>query len=778
MKRKLQLFRRMLAGILSFTMLMYGLKICLYSQMRLDGVVHAAEIYKEVPEELSPAQKSKENIVPTPLKHIQKERVTKNSKLKKSKKEENYLVITSSDNKQELIKKKFEKSDSIGANSKEFMEKENIITVRMTGEEACNLQDSSQVLRVEKDMSVKASGHIEGRKLIKKKQIAKEKTKKKSLKQEKEWNMQVIKTKNIGSKKKETSPKVKVAVIDSGVDVANDLLVRDTINLIPGEEELLPLFSDITGHGTSVAGIIAAEDNEVGITGINPNVEIYAARVLDNENSAPVSRVVEGIYWAINHNVHIINMSFGTKEDSAILRKAIQDAYSAGILLVAAAGNTGEEVEYPAAYPEVLAVGSVNSTGSISEKSATGSEVELVAPGEKVKSSAGFGTTLICSGTSMAAPHVTGVASLLWEKDLSMSSEFIRKLLAASANHYDDNTAYGYGLIDAEYALGIYDEFKAQYGNELLEDKSQAEVNETLKENVSPVVVYEKNDYVEGSWSIVDHESVVPGENDNDLKKMKLGAVFPDKCEYTWKISEHGAFHGRGNHFEPAISDVGDYIANTIYLSRIAQKGKIIPYQESGMMLDLYVDEDISEFNMIYKQLKKCEANPNHLAGKTEDKKYFYADNKEFLWGIALHCATDAYAHNAFVAIHPSSPNVWYRVIHSKTKETGYIKEKEKEVVGADDYTLAMGRWLCAQHVAQNMLAIYNSNPEESKVVDYKTFKVDDYKRIEDSPTDMEYPYRNYKFKMYKLYTYASRTQWAAMDEESILFEKTMWFWK
>ena len=117
--------------------------------------------------------------------------------------------------------------------------------------------------------------------------------------------------------------------------------------------------------------LIAAKDNGEGITGINPNAEIYSYRVLGDGNKAPISRVVEAIYMAINHKVNIINMSFGISEYSEALEKAVQDAADAGILVVAAAGNTGSEgVQYPAAYDEVMAVGAVDKDGSVEQYSA------------------------------------------------------------------------------------------------------------------------------------------------------------------------------------------------------------------------------------------------------------------------------------------------------------------------------------------------------------------------------------------------------------------------
>ena len=157
--------------------------------------------------------------------------------------------------------------------------------------------------------------------------------------------------------------------------------------------------------------------------------------------------------------VDIINISFGTRTDSEAMHAAIQRAYAAGILIVAAAGNNGV-VEYPAAYEEVIAVGAINPTGERAEGSAVGDELELVAPGVQIVSTGAFGGLCVAGGTSLAAPHVTAVASILWQKDKTVSADFIRSLLAFTANQYGENYEYGYGLVDLEFALGQYDAFR------------------------------------------------------------------------------------------------------------------------------------------------------------------------------------------------------------------------------------------------------------------------------------------------------------------------------
>ncbi|MCH5272551.1 MAG: S8 family serine peptidase [Lachnospiraceae bacterium] len=122
----------------------------------------------------------------------------------------------------------------------------------------------------------------------------------------KAWNHQMIQANVTG----ESAEKIKVAIIDSGINFSTDLPVAVRKNFIP-EDERSVLYEDPSGHGTAVAGIIAALDNDEGITGINPDVELYSARVLDAKLEAPVERIVETIDWAIEQDVDIINMSFG-----------------------------------------------------------------------------------------------------------------------------------------------------------------------------------------------------------------------------------------------------------------------------------------------------------------------------------------------------------------------------------------------------------------------------------------------------------------------------------
>lgn len=162
---------------------------------------------------------------------------------------------------------------------------------------------------------------------------------------------------------------------------------------------------------------------------------MYSARVLDENNQAPLSRVLEGIYWAIEKDVDIISISFGSEEYSEALKEAIDIAVERGILIIASAGNNGYNgvVEYPAAFENVVAVGAIDSQGLISKMTSMGEELDVFAPGVAIRATGFFGEEVIVSGTSMAVPHVVGISSLIWQKDLSKDSQFVRAVLENSS---------------------------------------------------------------------------------------------------------------------------------------------------------------------------------------------------------------------------------------------------------------------------------------------------------------------------------------------------------
>jgi len=244
---------------------------------------------------------------------------------------------------------------------------------------------------------------------------------------------------------------VKVAILDSGIDLSHpDLKVAGGVNEIePGKS-----YNDDRGHGTHVAGIVAALANGRGIVGVAPDARLYAVKVIDKNGEVWVSDVIDGLQWSVTNGMRVANMSFGSSQDSRALRRAVTRAYSAGLLMVASAGNAGpapNSVHYPAAYPEVLAVSALDRSDHIAPWSSVDPQIALAAPGVDIYSTYLGGGYATLSGTSMAAPHVTGVAALRLRLHPDESPADVAEALKKSADRLPGLTCdqQGAGRVDA-----------------------------------------------------------------------------------------------------------------------------------------------------------------------------------------------------------------------------------------------------------------------------------------------------------------------------------------
>lgn len=183
-----------------------------------------------------------------------------------------------------------------------------------------------------------------------------------------------------------------------------------------------------------------------------PNVQIYALKVLDNQGNANWSTIAKAIDWAITNRINVLNMSFGGNTGSKTIERVLKKANDSGILLVAAVGNQGNNagVNYPAKYETVIAVGATDMHDKLAGFSNTGTELELVAPGVDISSTYLGNSYINLSGTSMAVPHVTGVAALIWSINPTLNNKEVRDRLKQSTIDLGipgvDNY-YGNGLI-------------------------------------------------------------------------------------------------------------------------------------------------------------------------------------------------------------------------------------------------------------------------------------------------------------------------------------------
>lgn len=250
---------------------------------------------------------------------------------------------------------------------------------------------------------------------------------------------------------------VDVAVLDTGVDLTHPDL---SPNLAAGVNLVDPRRSpaDDNGHGTHVAGSLAAALNGLGVVGVAPQVRLHPVKVLDNEGSGTLSGIIKGLDWCVKNGIRVINLSLGSPEGNSTFREAVARTADAGITLVAAAGNAGPDqdtVGYPARYPQVIAVGATTALDSVAEYSSRGPEVTVVAPGDSIRSTWPGGQYRELSGTSMAAPHVSGLVSLLLAAEPGLDPAAIKERLQGAAEPLpglgsDDQ---GKGLVDAGHLL-------------------------------------------------------------------------------------------------------------------------------------------------------------------------------------------------------------------------------------------------------------------------------------------------------------------------------------
>lgn len=259
-----------------------------------------------------------------------------------------------------------------------------------------------------------------------------------------------------------------VAIVDSGIDLdhpdfgctvsSGASKITDPYNIIAGNNQA----QDDSGHGSHVAGIIGAcTNNAVGVAGVAPNVRLMPIKALIglSGNSADVAA---GITRAVDQGAKVINLSLGSSTPNNVLANAVTYAYNQGVLVVAAAGNfaqQGNPIFYPAAYPETVAVAATTLSDGWANFSEHHSYVDIAAPGSSIYSTIIDDDYGYKTGTSMATPHVAGLAALIWSVDPSLTHDQVRQTIQNSADDLGSpgwDEYFGYGRINAYQALKPY----------------------------------------------------------------------------------------------------------------------------------------------------------------------------------------------------------------------------------------------------------------------------------------------------------------------------------
>jgi subtilisin len=285
------------------------------------------------------------------------------------------------------------------------------------------------------------------------------------------WNLVRIKADKVWGKCR--GGNVRIAVLDTGVDRNHPALTQNvsmSLDVIRGARE----GEDECGHGTYVAGIIAAANKGEEKVGVAPEASLCCLKVLDDDAHGDPATLVRGIEWCITNGMQIINMSLGLRSDNLSVREIIQLAANSGILLIAAAGNDGlgsGRVRFPAAYDSVVAVTGTDTSDQISPQSSWGPEVDLCAPGEGINSTDRYsrlpqwlreilpeGTFRVWPGggawSSFAAAHVSGVAALILSANASITPAGVGEILRDTAEDLGlPSISQGAGLVSAEGAI-------------------------------------------------------------------------------------------------------------------------------------------------------------------------------------------------------------------------------------------------------------------------------------------------------------------------------------
>ncbi len=242
---------------------------------------------------------------------------------------------------------------------------------------------------------------------------------------------------------------IKIAVIDTGCDLDHPDLKNNIINGFNFINSSKDPYDD-NGHGTHVAGTIAASDNGLGMVGVSPKSKIIPVKALNADGNGNINDIVKAIVWSADNDANFISMSLGSPQAVPALENAIKYAASRGCIVYCAAGNSGEDVDimYPAKYDHTIAIGAIDRNLRRTDFTCSGETLDFLAPGHDILSCVPGGKYAIMSGTSMSTPFAVGCAALL----LSYNKKYQEYNLKTSDDYIDLFRNKAKNLLDQRYA--------------------------------------------------------------------------------------------------------------------------------------------------------------------------------------------------------------------------------------------------------------------------------------------------------------------------------------
>lgn len=550
------------------------------------------------------------------------------------------------------------------------------------------------------------------------------------------------------------------------------------------------------------------ETHQADFKGINPNMELYSIKVLDDYNEAPMSRVIEGIELARENKIKILNLSFGTSQDDPKLHQVIKQAYKEGMLIIASTDNDGK-LQYPAAYEEVIGVGSVDYTGTVEDICENDECIELIAPGEGILAVGAFGIEEEAAGTSMAAAEVSAIASILWQNSPEVSNQFIRELLRSGA-YKENESVPGFGVVDCKKSLELMDSLRETFQEkEITEETEYSEATDDEKTDTD-TIGQEEEIYVSANWGGKNHLNLLKDYNELSgkyLKLLKIGIRLQDGplCNLNDK-KKFPAWHG---YYKFEGNEDCNYVAGYLYLSELAReindgnvgrtkddkyyvsKSKIAKlkkkYNMSGIVGDSGINrngkildknqEIIDEFEIkkgeytsSWKNILSCElydsdipANIYVTNGGIVSKRSSKVKSL-IVYGMALHTMSDAFAHSSVSCFYDHEAGWKWIGMGKYIKEENTLEDKalnkdcnQKNISYNDNIKVRKMRYELAEQAVLNSLNHIKVNKKKNKVTicktsvaDYCSAKYnDENSERKEMPEFSQYKHKNYIDPLY-----------------------------